>query len=81
MLRSIAVVSGHAASPLDEPTRTDRSRRNMAKSNGRELVILKSTESAYCYTTTKNPRKSPGKLERKKYDPVVRRHVLFREKR
>jgi len=53
----------------------------MAKSQQRELVIMASTESLYRYTTTKSQKNNPKKLERKKYDPVVRRHVVFREYR
>lgn len=53
----------------------------MAKNTPRELVILKSTESTYRYTTTKNQRNAKGRLERKKYDPIVRKHVVFREHR
>lgn len=33
------------------------------------------------YTTTKNPRNNPEKLELKKYDPVIRKHVIFKEKK
>ena len=45
----------------------------------REKIKLKSTESAYYYTTTKNKRNTPDKLKFKKYDPIVRKHVLFEE--
>ena len=51
----------------------------MATSGNRVIVKLKSTESAYVYTTTKNKNNTPGKLELRKYDPVVKKHVLFRE--
>jgi len=51
----------------------------MAKSGNRIIVKLKSTQSAFCYTTTKNKRNTPDKLEFRKYDPIVRKHVLFRE--
>lgn len=33
------------------------------------------------YTTRKNPRTNLEKLELKKYDPVVRKHVIFKEKK
>lgn len=33
------------------------------------------------YTTTKNPRNKPEKMELKKYDWVVRKHVIFKEKK
>jgi large subunit ribosomal protein L33 len=50
----------------------------MAKS-GRVQVKLRSPESHYMYVTTKNPRTTPQRLEKRKYDPIVRRHVVFRE--
>jgi len=45
----------------------------------RDKIKLKSTESPYFYTTTKNKKNMAGKFEIKKYDPVVRKHVLFKE--
>jgi large subunit ribosomal protein L33 len=45
----------------------------------REKIKLKSTESAHCYYTTKNKASTPQRLEFKKYDPIVRKHVLYRE--
>jgi len=50
----------------------------MAKS-GRVQVKLRSTESHYMYTTTKNPRTTPQRMEKRKYDPFVTRHVSFKE--
>lgn len=52
----------------------------MAKKGGRDKIKLVSTEgTGFYYTTTKNKRTTPDKLEFKKYDPVVRKHVLFKE--
>lgn len=46
----------------------------------REKIKLVSTaDTGHYYTTTKNKRTMEGKLELKKYDPVVRRHVPYRE--
>ena len=46
----------------------------------REKIKLVSTaETGHYYTTTKNKRTMEGKLELRKYDPGVRRHVLYRE--
>ncbi|MBL4773880.1 MAG: 50S ribosomal protein L33 [Alcanivoracaceae bacterium] len=45
------------------------------------IIELKSTESSYAYTTKKNPKYEGGKLEFKKYDPILRKHVLFKEKK
>ncbi len=53
----------------------------MAKSNAREVIKMRSTESPYTYTTTKNKRNTPNRIQMKKYDPIVRKHVLFKESR
>lgn len=46
----------------------------------REKVKLVSTaNTGFYYTTFKNKRNTPDKLEMKKYDPVVRKHVVFKE--
>lgn len=46
----------------------------------REIVKLVSTAgTGHFYTTTKNKKTTTDKLEMKKYDPVVRRHVVYRE--
>lgn len=45
----------------------------------REKIKLQSTESAHFYTTDKNKRTTPDKLELKKFDPILRKHVLYKE--
>lgn len=46
----------------------------------RDKVKLVSTaDTGHFYTTEKNKRSTPDKLEMKKYDPVVRKHVIYRE--
>jgi large subunit ribosomal protein L33 len=46
----------------------------------RELVKLISTAgTGHFYTMTKNQRTKPEKLETKKFDPKVRKHVTYRE--
>ncbi len=46
----------------------------------REKIKLVSTAgTGYFYTTTKNKRTQTDKMEIKKYDPVVRKHVMFKE--
>ena len=50
------------------------------KGKGRELIRLVSTAgTGYFYTTSKNKKRTPDKLVFKKYDPVVRKHVEFKE--
>ncbi len=51
----------------------------MAKKGPRVLVKLRSTESTHMYITQKNRRNDPQRLELRKYDPIVRRHVIYRE--
>jgi large subunit ribosomal protein L33 len=51
----------------------------MAKRGNRIVVKMKSTESGHMYYTQKNRRNDPQRLEMRKYDPFVRRHVLYRE--
>jgi large subunit ribosomal protein L33 len=51
----------------------------MAKKATRLVVRLQSTTSGHSYTTAKNRRNDPQRLELRKYDPVVGRHVLYRE--
>ena len=46
----------------------------------RDLIKLESSAgTGHYYTTTKNKRNSPDKLEMKKFDPVIRKHVLYTE--
>ena len=46
----------------------------------REKIKLESTAgTGYFYTTTKNKKTMPEKMEIKKYDPKVRKHVAFKE--
>lgn len=51
----------------------------MAKSSGRETIKLKSTESPHIYSKKKNKRNTTEKLEIKRYDPVLRKHVIYKE--
>ena len=46
----------------------------------RDKIKLISTEgTGHFYTTTKNKRTMPEKMEIKKIDPVVRKHVIYKE--
>ncbi len=44
-----------------------------------KIKLVSSAGTGHYYTTTKNKRTMEGKLELRKYDPVVRKHVLYRE--
>jgi large subunit ribosomal protein L33 len=51
----------------------------MAKANTVLIKLVSSADTGYFYVTKKNTRTATGKLELKKYDPVARKHVAFRE--
>ena len=52
----------------------------MSGNSKRDIITLESTAgTGYRYSTTKNRRLHPDKVEYKKYDPVIRKHVIFRE--
>ncbi len=53
----------------------------MARRGPRQLVKMRSTESHHLYLTSKNRRNNDKRLELKKYDPVLRKHVVYRETR
>lgn len=46
----------------------------------REKIKLESTAgTGHFYTTTKNKRNTPDKMLMKKFDPVARKHVEYKE--
>ena len=53
----------------------------MAKSGPRNQIAFMSAEAAPGNYTSKNRRNQQGRLEIKKYDPTVRKHVVYREER
>ncbi|MGY6587663.1 MAG: 50S ribosomal protein L33 [Wenzhouxiangella sp.] len=51
----------------------------MAGSARDKIRMVSSEGTGHFYTTTKNKKNTPHKLEFKKYDPVVRKHVMYKE--
>jgi large subunit ribosomal protein L33 len=51
----------------------------MAKAARDKIRLNSSAGTGHFYTTTKNKRNQPGKMEIKKFDPVVRQHVMYKE--
>ncbi len=53
----------------------------MAKAkNIRQIITLESTAgTGYRYSTMKNKRNHPNRIEFKKFDPIIRKHVIFKE--
>ena len=46
-----------------------------------KIKLVSSAETGHYYTTTKNKRLHPDKIEVKKFDPVVRKHVMYKEEK
>lgn len=44
-----------------------------------KIKLVSGADTGHYYTTTKNRRTMPEKMEIKKYDPVVRKHVIYKE--
>lgn len=44
-----------------------------------KIRMISSAGTGHFYTTDKNKRTTPDKLEMKKFDPVVRKHVVYKE--
>tara|TARA_B100002019_G_C20991733_1_gene460888 strand:- start:347 stop:514 length:168 start_codon:yes stop_codon:yes gene_type:complete len=53
----------------------------MAMRNKRKYIKMKSTKSSHSYTTVKNPVNTPDKLIMRKFDPVVRAVVEYKEEK
>lgn len=51
----------------------------MASAAREKIKLVSSAGTGHYYTTTKNKRNTPNKLSFKKYDPVIRKHVIYNE--
>lgn len=51
----------------------------MAKSKREKIRLNSSAGTGHFYTTDKNKTNTPEKMEMKKYDPVARKHVNYKE--
>jgi large subunit ribosomal protein L33 len=51
----------------------------MAKTATVKIKLVSSADTGFYYVTKKNPRTKTEKLELKKYDPIARKHVAFKE--
>ena len=51
----------------------------MAKGAREKIKLESSAGTGHFYTTNKNKRTTPEKLEMKKFDPVARKHVMYKE--
>ena len=51
----------------------------MAKSATLKIKLVSTADTGFYYVTKKNPRTQTEKISLRKYDPVVRKHVEFKE--
>ena len=52
----------------------------MAGNSKRTIIQLESSAgTGYRYTVTKSKKKHPGRIEYRKFDPIIRKHVIFKE--
>jgi large subunit ribosomal protein L33 len=53
--------------------------RAMAKPTTVKIRLVSTADTGFFYVTKKNPRNTTEKMTFRKYDPVVRKHVEFKE--
>jgi len=51
----------------------------MAKAASVKIKLVSSADTGFYYVTKKNSRTQTEKMVKKKYDPVAKKHVEFRE--
>jgi large subunit ribosomal protein L33 len=44
-----------------------------------KIRLVSSADTGHFYTTDKNKKTTTDKIEMKKYDPVARKHVIYKE--
>jgi large subunit ribosomal protein L33 len=70
-----AVSPALSSSPRNPEAESPR----MAKTNTVLIKLVSSADTGFFYVTKKNPRSKTNKLELKKFDPIARKHVVFKE--
>ena len=51
----------------------------MAKAANVKIKLVSEANTGYYYVTKKNARNNTEKMTKKKYDPIARKHVMFKE--
>ena len=51
----------------------------MAKPASIQIKLVSTADTGFYYVTKKSPRTKPDKMEFKKYDPKVKKQVIFKE--
>jgi len=61
------------------PICAPRASRSRSRAMRDKIKLVSSAGTGHYYTTTKNKRLHPDKMETKKFDPVARKHVPYKE--
>jgi large subunit ribosomal protein L33 len=69
---------GQAVGPT-ERVETEQEVQPMAKAATIKVKLVSTADTGYFYVTKKNSRTMTDKLSLKKYDPVAKKHVEFKE--
>jgi large subunit ribosomal protein L33 len=75
----LSVVSDFAALNPGYNALREQSRSGMAKATTIKVKLVSSADTGFYYVTRKNSRTMTDKLVKRKYDPVAKKHVEFRE--
>ena len=62
-----------------DPASLDTIGLTMAKPVTQKIKLLSSAGTGFFYVTKKNPRTATEKISMRKYDPIARKHVQFKE--
>ena len=65
--------------PFSRPAPALSGIEDMAKAANIKIKLLSTADTGFFYVTSKNARTKTEKFTFKKYDPVVRKHVEFKE--
>mgnify|MGYP003345657499 FL=1 len=58
---------------------TEPRKKTMAKATTIKVKLLSTAETGYFYVTKKNSRTMTDKITQRKYDPIAKKHVEFKE--
>jgi large subunit ribosomal protein L33 len=77
--KSARATRGRFPFPARRQAPSFKDRTQMAKAASLKIKLLSTADTGYFYVTKKNARTKTEKLTFKKYDPVARKHVEFKE--
>jgi large subunit ribosomal protein L33 len=75
------LISASGPPPFEKRSNPSQVERNdpMAKAANIKIKLLSTADTGFFYVTSKNSRTKTEKLSFRKYDPVAKKHVQFKE--